>query len=70
MELTTIQKDLLNGLQSLKLNTETIVLVMTACQEEKQTQEMITWLIGQIDRKIIPTEERILNKIVEMNQEN
>ena len=42
MELTTIQKDLLNGLQSLKLNTETIVLVMTACQEEKQTQEMIT----------------------------
>lgn len=69
MELTTIQKDLLNGLQSLGLDTETIVLVMTACQEE-HAREMIMWLVEKIDKKKIPTKVMILNKIVEMNQEN
>ena len=41
MELSQMQKDLLNLLLNLKMDTEDIVLIMTACQEENQIIQMI-----------------------------
>ncbi len=68
MELSQPQKDLLNLLQKLKMNTEDIVLVMTACQEEQQIIQMINFLIDKYEEKQEVTQQEILNKILEMNQ--
>ncbi len=63
-----MQKDLLNLLQKLKMNTDDIVLVMTACQETEQIIEMINFLLDKMDEKNQVTQQEILEKIVQMNQ--
>ncbi|MBR6034294.1 MAG: hypothetical protein IKP28_06190 [Clostridia bacterium] len=68
MELSQMQKDLINLLQKLKVNTENIVLIMTACQEEKDITEMINFLIDKYEQKNQVSQQEILNKIVEINQ--
>lgn len=67
MELSQMQKDLLNLLLNLKMDTEDIVLIMTACQEENQIIQMINFLIDKYEENNQVTMQEALNKIVEMN---
>ena len=68
MELSQKQKDLLSLLMQLKMNTEDIVITMTCCQEEEQIIQMIKYLLDLMENKEQITQQKILNKIVEMNQ--
>lgn len=70
MELTREQQHLLNGLQLLNLDKDTIVATMIACKEDGKAIEMINYIVDNIDKSITPTEEMILNKIVDMNMDN
>ena len=67
MELSQIQKDLINLLQKLKMNTDDIVLVMMACQEEKMAISMINFLIDKYEKDNKITQQEVLNQIVKMN---
>ena len=68
IELSQEQKDLINLLQQLKVNTEDIVITMTCCQEKEQIIQMINYLLDCYENKETITQQTILNKIVEMNQ--
>lgn len=66
MELTRNQKLLINGLQLLKIKQRTLEVVMLACQREKQTIEMLDYIVETYEKKQQVTEQDLLNKIVEM----
>lgn len=70
MELTREQQHLINGLQLLNLDKDTIVATMIACQEDGKAIEMINYIADNIDKGITPTEEMLLNKILDMNKDN
>lgn len=70
IELTREQQHLLNGLQLLNLDKDTIVETMIDCQEDGKAIEMINYIVDNIDESITPTKEMILNKIVDMNKDN
>ena len=69
MEISVMHKDLIMLLKSLKLNTETIVLIMQACEEKGNALQMINYLIDLKEEGKIPTEEMLLKKISQMAEE-
>ncbi len=68
IELSQKQKDLLSLLMQLNMNTEDIVMTMSCCQEESQIIQMINHILDLMDNNEEITMQKVLNKIVEMNQ--
>ena len=68
IELSQKQKDLLSLLMQLNMNTEDIVMTMSCCQEESQIIQMIIQILDLMDNNEEITMQKVLNKIVEMNQ--
>ena len=68
MELTKSQQILMDGLQTLNFNTKTIVMLMMCCQTEETAKQLVDYMIQLVDNKQEITEQKLLNKVVEMNQ--
>ena len=68
MELTKSKQILMDGLQTLNFSTETIVMLMMCCQTEETARQLVEYMIQLTDNKEKITEQKLLNKIVQMNQ--
>lgn len=66
MEISQVQRDLLDSLKYLKIDTETIVFIMMACQEQALAQQMMEYIVYMDDNKEKITAQMLVNKVAEI----
>ena len=66
MEISQVQRDLIDIFKYLKIDTETIVFIMMACQEQALAQQMMEYIVYMDDNKEKITAQMLVNKVAEI----
>ncbi len=68
MELSQIQKDLVQVLKGLEMTEEEIIAVMIAVQQPENTNKLVDYIIDQYEKNKLDSQELII-KAMEISQE-
>ncbi len=68
MELSQIQKDLVQALKGLKMTEEEIIAVMIAVQQPEKTNKLVDYIVEQHKKNQLDSQKLII-KAMEISQE-